>query len=108
MAKTQTFRAARLFGAVALMAGTVACTTVGPDYAGAPNAAPQAASRDAFLRGGAAVANAPAARWWEQMHDPLLTQLRDDARRVLDATYPQSNYLTQGIQQRASSWWKPW
>ncbi len=44
-----------------------------------------------------------------QSYDALgMTQLRDDARRVLDATYPQSNYLTQGIQQRASSWWKPW
>ena len=79
MAKTQTFRAVRLFGAVALTVGTAACTTVGPDYAGAPNAAPQAVSRDAFLRGGAAVPNTPAARWWEQMHDPMLTQLIDDA-----------------------------
>jgi len=44
-----------------------------------------------------------------QSYDALgMTQLRDDARRVLDATYPQSKYITQGLQQRASSWWKPW
>ena len=79
MANTSTFRLAYILGPVALLAGTSACTTVGPDYAGAPDAAPQAAARDAFLRGGAATPNAPMARWWEQLNDPLLTRLIDDA-----------------------------
>ena len=37
-----------------------------------------------------------------------MTQLRDDAQRVLHTNYPQSKYLTQGLQQRSAAWWKPW
>jgi outer membrane protein assembly factor BamD len=44
-----------------------------------------------------------------QSYDALgMVQLRDDARRVFDASYPQSKYLAQGITQRSPSWWKPW
>ncbi|MGP1629526.1 MAG: outer membrane protein assembly factor BamD [Giesbergeria sp.] len=37
-----------------------------------------------------------------------LTQLRDDARRVLDASYPNSTYITQGFKGESKSWWKMW
>jgi len=38
-----------------------------------------------------------------------LPQLRDDARRVLEKTYPQSEYLTKGVKSReADPWWKLW
>lgn len=62
------------FGLViaALLSG---CTTVGPDYAGAPQSAPQASARANFLRGGGALAQAPATRWWESLNDALLNQL---------------------------------
>ncbi len=60
----------------ALLSG---CTTVGPDYAGAPQSAPQAASRATFLRGGDALAQAPAARWWESLNDAELNQLVEAA-----------------------------
>lgn len=55
------------------------CTTVGPDYAGAPDAAPQATVRPAFLRAPNASAQAPAARWWGSLNDPVLNQLMNDA-----------------------------
>ena len=39
-----------------------------------------------------------------------MTQLRDDAQRVLDTNYPQSAYLTRGFRARAKDdpWWKLW
>lgn len=37
-----------------------------------------------------------------------LTQLRDDTDRVLKLNYPQSRYLTQGLPQPPSQWWKLW
>ena len=37
-----------------------------------------------------------------------LTQLRDDARRVLDANYPNSTYLTRGFKNEAKEWWRFW
>jgi outer membrane protein assembly factor BamD len=39
-----------------------------------------------------------------------MPQLRDDMRRVLEKTYPQSEYLTRGEKARggSSSWWKFW
>ena len=44
-----------------------------------------------------------------QSYDALgMTQLRDDARRVMDASYPKSTYLTNGFQGKASPWWKVW
>lgn len=57
------------------------CTTVGPDYHGAPQAAPAAAARGSFLRApdALAVAATPAARWWEALGDPVLDGLIDDA-----------------------------
>lgn len=60
-----------------LLAG---CMTVGPNYDGAPQAAPVADARGGFLRGGAdAVAQAPAGRWWEALGDPVLSRLIDGA-----------------------------
>lgn len=65
-----------LIGATAL----AGCTTVGPDYRGAPPAAGTASARGAFLRGGAdAEARAPSARWWEALGDPVLDTLIDKA-----------------------------
>lgn len=70
-------RAAAVAGIIAtLLSG---CTTVGPNYAGAPDVAPQANTRPAFLRAADAVAQAPTARWWESLNDPVLNQLIDDA-----------------------------
>lgn len=60
----------------ALLSG---CTTVGPDYAGAPMASPQAMTRGTFLRAPDALAQAPATRWWESLGDPILNQLVDKA-----------------------------
>jgi outer membrane protein assembly factor BamD len=34
--------------------------------------------------------------------------LRDDARRVLDKNYPNSEYLTRGFKTNQSPWWKFW
>ncbi|MCB2059529.1 MAG: efflux transporter outer membrane subunit [Novosphingobium sp.] len=51
----------------------LAACKAGPDYA--PPELP--ATGDAFLRAGAADAAAPAARWWEEFGDPLLTDLVD-------------------------------
>jgi outer membrane protein assembly factor BamD len=42
-------------------------------------------------------------------HDAMgATTLRDDARRVLEKTYPNSSYLTQGFKPRQDPWWKLW
>lgn len=61
----------------ALLAG---CATVGPNYAGAPDAAPQSSARGTFVRAdSAATATAPSARWWESLGDPVLNQLVDAA-----------------------------
>jgi outer membrane protein assembly factor BamD len=37
-----------------------------------------------------------------------MTQLRDDARRVLDKNYPNSEYLTRGFKTTENPWWKFW
>ena len=37
-----------------------------------------------------------------------LVQLRDDAKRVLDKSYPQSVYTTQGFKSKTQPWWKFW
>lgn len=37
-----------------------------------------------------------------------LQQLRDDARRVLDKNFPNSEYLTKGFKPREDPWWKLW
>lgn len=44
-----------------------------------------------------------------QSYDALgMTQLRDDARRVLVANYPKSEFLSQGFKSRDDPWWKLW
>lgn len=66
----------RLVGVTALAALLAGCATVGPDYKGAPEAAPQAASRGSFVRAGDGVqATSPAGRWWETLGDPVLNEL---------------------------------
>lgn len=37
-----------------------------------------------------------------------MTQLRDDAKRVLEASYPQSEFLTKGARTATDPWWKVW
>ena len=37
-----------------------------------------------------------------------MTQLRDDATRVLEKTYPQTEYLTRGFKTKSDPWWKVW
>jgi outer membrane protein assembly factor BamD len=37
-----------------------------------------------------------------------MTQLRDDARRVLEKNYPNSEYLTRGFKSTVDPWWKFW
>jgi len=44
-----------------------------------------------------------------QSYDALgMTQLRDDTRRVLEASWPQSRVLEQGLETQESPWWKFW
>lgn len=37
-----------------------------------------------------------------------LVQLRDDARRVMEKSYPQSEYLSKGFKASTDPWWKIW
>jgi outer membrane protein assembly factor BamD len=37
-----------------------------------------------------------------------MTQLRDDAKRVLEKNYPQSDYLLKGGKPNTDPWWKLW
>ncbi len=37
-----------------------------------------------------------------------LTQLRDDAQRVLTTNYPQSEYMAKGFRTKDDPWWKLW
>ena len=37
-----------------------------------------------------------------------MTQLRDDATRVMNTSYPQSSYLKDGFKVRSNPWWKFW
>lgn len=37
-----------------------------------------------------------------------MAQLRDDARRVMEKTYPKSEYLTRGFKSKQDPWWKFW
>jgi outer membrane protein assembly factor BamD len=44
-----------------------------------------------------------------QSYDALgMTQLRDDARRVMQANYPQSDFVTRGFKRADDPWWKLW
>lgn len=65
--------------AATLLASVSACTTVGPNYTGAPETASSAAARGAFLRAAEAVPAAPVSRWWETLNDAQLTGLIDSA-----------------------------
>jgi outer membrane protein assembly factor BamD len=37
-----------------------------------------------------------------------MPELRDDAKRVLEKTYPQTEYLSRGFKPDLSPWWKIW
>ncbi len=37
-----------------------------------------------------------------------MAELRDDARKILDKTYPNSEYLTRGFKSNSDPWWKLW
>lgn len=37
-----------------------------------------------------------------------MTQLRDDAQRVLTSNYPQTEYLTKGFRTKDTPWWQVW
>jgi outer membrane protein assembly factor BamD len=37
-----------------------------------------------------------------------MAQLRDDAKRVLELNYPQSEYLSRGFKAKSDPWWKLW
>lgn len=37
-----------------------------------------------------------------------MTQLRDDTKRVLETTYPGSEFLTRGFKTKEDPWWKLW
>ncbi len=72
---SSSFPAVRLIAlaAAALLAG---CSAVGPDYAGPPDAAPQAAHTQHFVRGGdSANAAAPINQWWQGLGDSELDSL---------------------------------
>jgi outer membrane protein assembly factor BamD len=44
-----------------------------------------------------------------QSYDKLgLTQLRDDADRVLKQNYPDSRFVTEGLRRRDTPWWQFW
>jgi outer membrane protein assembly factor BamD len=44
-----------------------------------------------------------------QSYDALgMTQLRDDTKRVMEKTYPQSEYLSKGGKSSTGPWWKLW
>jgi outer membrane protein assembly factor BamD len=37
-----------------------------------------------------------------------MAQLRDDTRRVMEQTYPRSEYLSRGFRSKQDPWWKLW
>jgi outer membrane protein assembly factor BamD len=37
-----------------------------------------------------------------------MTQLRDDTQRVMENTYPRSEYLSRGFKSKQDPWWKLW
>ncbi|MET4580236.1 outer membrane protein assembly factor BamD [Ottowia thiooxydans] len=44
-----------------------------------------------------------------QSYDKLgMTQLRDDAQRVLEKTYPNSQYSANGFKPKSTPWWQIW
>ncbi|MDE2562659.1 MAG: efflux transporter outer membrane subunit [Sphingomonadales bacterium] len=64
----------------ALMLASLAGCAAGPDYSGPPRAAALANARGSFLRApDATTAEAPAARWWTALNDPMLDRLVEGA-----------------------------
>ena len=44
-----------------------------------------------------------------QSYDALgMAQLRDDTKRVMEKTYPRSNYVARGFKASQGPWWKVW
>ena len=37
-----------------------------------------------------------------------MAQMRDDAQRVLEKTYPKTEYLSRGFKANSDPWWKFW
>ena len=37
-----------------------------------------------------------------------MAQLRDDAKRILETSYPDSEFLTKGAKSKDDPWWKVW
>lgn len=37
-----------------------------------------------------------------------MTQMRDDSRRVLEASYPNGDFITKGFRPGGEPWWKFW
>jgi NodT family efflux transporter outer membrane factor (OMF) lipoprotein len=64
-----------------LLVLALASCTVGPDYAGPPNVAPNAARSSAFRRVGLTpvAPTPPVARWWTELDDPMLGTLIETA-----------------------------
>lgn len=71
----------RVFIPLLSLCSLLAGCTVGPAYQGPPAAAPKAAGGTGFVRAGdvPVTAEAPAARWWTALGDPLLDALVDEA-----------------------------
>ncbi|NIJ61674.1 efflux transporter outer membrane subunit [Qipengyuania flava] len=84
------------------MLAVTACTTVGPDYGGAPEMAPVSVERGTFLRApDEASRQAPASDWWTQFDDPVLTQLVEDALSnapSIDAAFARVTQARAGLQ----------
>jgi NodT family efflux transporter outer membrane factor (OMF) lipoprotein len=73
-------KASRSLGLFMLALPALAACTVGPDYAGPPDAAPTAAKRPAFLRAEAITSPAePQSSWWRAFRDPMLDRLVEAA-----------------------------
>lgn len=71
------FKQARRGALTLLSVATLAACTLGPDYHGAPNAAPEASQAKSFKRAPeSATTNAPGlAEWWKPLNDPELNEL---------------------------------
>ena len=37
-----------------------------------------------------------------------MAQLRDDSKRVMEQSYPKSEYLSRGFKEKSDPWWKVW
>lgn len=69
-------RAPRHWPSATLTVLSLAACTVGPDYRGPPEVAPRADAAQKFLRAAPGQTNdAPPARWWDALNDPVLSDL---------------------------------